>query len=235
MSGINVLLIVGSRVSSVSGTLAELAGESSPDGIRVSVFDSLDELPLFSETAATVELPGSVDALRNAAAAADAVLLVTFAVSVSFCRFPSRVSKVGVGLKETVFTAPNNAPEDRIPAIGGSGHVEAETAQDALDVAVGDAGPEHRRQAGAAEVQPLRLNDRRVSVDDRRDGPAVEHARRLFGKHARSAELCREQSARLEGEVANDLRLNAQAALPREQSVPGIDRFQFGPLPRALP
>jgi NADPH-dependent FMN reductase len=77
MSGINVLLIVGSRESSVSGTLAELAGESSPDGIRVSVFDSLDELPPFSETAATVELPGSVDALRNAAAAADAVLLVT--------------------------------------------------------------------------------------------------------------------------------------------------------------
>jgi hypothetical protein len=77
MSGINVLLIVGSRESSVSRTLAELAGESSPDGIRVSVFDSLDELPPFSETAATVELPGSVDALRNAAAAADAVLLVT--------------------------------------------------------------------------------------------------------------------------------------------------------------
>ena len=77
MSGINVLLIVGSRERSFSGTLAELAGESSPDGIRVSVFDSLDELPLFSETAATVELPRSVDALRNAAAAADAVLLVT--------------------------------------------------------------------------------------------------------------------------------------------------------------
>ena len=77
MSGINVLLIVGSRESSVGGTLAELAGERSPDGIRVSVFDSLDELPPFSETAATVELPVSVDALRNAAAAADAVLLVT--------------------------------------------------------------------------------------------------------------------------------------------------------------
>jgi hypothetical protein len=41
------------------------------------VFDSLDELPPFSETAPSVELPGSVDALRNAAAAADAVLLVT--------------------------------------------------------------------------------------------------------------------------------------------------------------
>src|SRR5271156_6657990 len=77
MSGINVLLIVGSRERSFSGTLAELAGESSPEGIRVSVFDSLDELPPFSETAATVELPGSVDALRNAAGAADAVLLVT--------------------------------------------------------------------------------------------------------------------------------------------------------------
>jgi hypothetical protein len=77
MSGINVLLIIGSRESSFSGTLAELACESSPDRIRLSVFDSLDELPPFSETAATVELPGSVDALRNAAVAADAVLLVT--------------------------------------------------------------------------------------------------------------------------------------------------------------
>lgn len=77
MLGINVLVIVGSCESSFSGTLAELAGENSPDGIRVSVFDCLDELPPFSETASTVELPGSVDALRKAAAAADAVLLVT--------------------------------------------------------------------------------------------------------------------------------------------------------------
>jgi hypothetical protein len=55
MSSINVLLIVGSRESSFSGTLAELAGESSPDGIRVSVFDSLDELPhYYASVPATV-------------------------------------------------------------------------------------------------------------------------------------------------------------------------------------
>ena len=48
MLGINVLVIVGSCESSFSGTLAELAGENSPDGIRVSVFDCLDELPPFS-------------------------------------------------------------------------------------------------------------------------------------------------------------------------------------------
>src|ERR1700743_2222344 len=77
MSGINLLLIVGSRESSVSGTLAEFAGESSSDGIRLRVFDSLDELPPFRHTSAPFGLPGSVDALRNAAAAADAVLLVT--------------------------------------------------------------------------------------------------------------------------------------------------------------
>src|SRR5271156_4075822 len=77
MSGINVLLIAGSGESSFCGTLAELVGESSLNGIRVSVLDSLDELPPFSETAASVELPGSVDALRNAAAAADAGVLVT--------------------------------------------------------------------------------------------------------------------------------------------------------------
>src|SRR5271155_2200395 len=71
MSGINVLLIAGNGESSFCGTLAELVGESWLNGIRVSVFDSLDELPPFGETAASVELPGSVDALRNAAAAAD--------------------------------------------------------------------------------------------------------------------------------------------------------------------
>ena len=42
MLGINVLVIVGSCESLFSGTLAELAGENSPDGIRVSVFDRLN-------------------------------------------------------------------------------------------------------------------------------------------------------------------------------------------------
>jgi 4-hydroxy-3-methylbut-2-enyl diphosphate reductase IspH len=65
MLGINVLVIVGSRESSFSGTLAQLAGENSPDGIRVSFFDSLDELPPFSETPATVEPPRSVDAFAE--------------------------------------------------------------------------------------------------------------------------------------------------------------------------
>jgi hypothetical protein len=77
MSGVEVLVIVGSRESAFTSTLAELDGESSPDATRVSVFDSVDKLPPFSETAATAELPRSVNALRNAAAAADAVLLVT--------------------------------------------------------------------------------------------------------------------------------------------------------------
>jgi hypothetical protein len=45
MSGINVLLIAGSGESSFCGTLAELAGGSSLNRIRVSVFDSVDELP----------------------------------------------------------------------------------------------------------------------------------------------------------------------------------------------
>ena len=68
MSGINVLLIVGSCESPVSGTLAELASESSADGIRVSVFDSLDELPPFSETAPSVaKLAGEVNTVDEVA------------------------------------------------------------------------------------------------------------------------------------------------------------------------
>jgi hypothetical protein len=66
MLGINVLVIVGSCESSFSGTLAELAGENSPDGIRVSVFDCLDELPPFSETpASTVDEPARASAFRR--------------------------------------------------------------------------------------------------------------------------------------------------------------------------
>jgi hypothetical protein len=36
MLGVNVLVIVGSRESSFSGTLAELAGENSPDGVTAT-------------------------------------------------------------------------------------------------------------------------------------------------------------------------------------------------------
>ncbi|MGB7869160.1 MAG: hypothetical protein WBM01_12925 [Mycobacterium sp.] len=68
MSGSNVLLIAGSRESSFSGTLAELAGESSLNGIRVSVFDSVDELPPFSETAPSVaKLAGEVNTVDEVA------------------------------------------------------------------------------------------------------------------------------------------------------------------------
>jgi hypothetical protein len=68
MSGINVLLIAGSGESSFCGTLAELVGESSLNGIRVSVFDSVDELPPFSETAPSVaKLAGEVNTVDEVA------------------------------------------------------------------------------------------------------------------------------------------------------------------------
>ena len=68
MSGINVRLIAGSGESSFCGTLAELAGESSLDGIRVSVFDSLDEFPPFSETAPSgTKLAGEVNTVDEVA------------------------------------------------------------------------------------------------------------------------------------------------------------------------
>jgi hypothetical protein len=67
MSGINALLIAGSGERSFCGTLAELVGESSLDGIRVTVFDSL-ELPPFSETAPSVaKLAGEVNTVDEVA------------------------------------------------------------------------------------------------------------------------------------------------------------------------
>ena len=77
MPGINVLTIVGLRASSVARALANVAADSSADGITLNTFDCLSDLPRYSEALENGGTPSSVGALRTAAAEADAVLVVT--------------------------------------------------------------------------------------------------------------------------------------------------------------
>ncbi len=79
MSDINVLTLVGSlRAASVNRQLAELAAESAPDGVTVTVYDGLGDLPHYNEDLDTEDAPAPpVVALRAAAAQADAALVVT--------------------------------------------------------------------------------------------------------------------------------------------------------------
>lgn len=84
VTGIKILALVGSlRAGSVNRQIAELAAEVAPEGVTVTVFDGLGEVPFYNEDiddAMNSELeqaPAAAAALRTAAAEADAALVVT--------------------------------------------------------------------------------------------------------------------------------------------------------------
>ena len=81
MSDVKVLALVGSlRAASVNRQIAELATEVAPDGVTITVFDGLGDLPFYNEDLDSVDpdgVPAAVAALRTAAADADAALVVT--------------------------------------------------------------------------------------------------------------------------------------------------------------
>lgn len=80
---IKVLALVGSlRSASVNRQIAELAADIAPEGVAVTVFEGLAELPFYNEEiddAMNADAPplAPVTALRTAAAGADAALVVT--------------------------------------------------------------------------------------------------------------------------------------------------------------
>ncbi len=78
-SDIKVLALVGSlRASSINRQIARLAAEVAPEGVSVAVFEGLGNLPFYNEEIDTPSgVPASVTALRDAAADADAALVVT--------------------------------------------------------------------------------------------------------------------------------------------------------------
>jgi NAD(P)H-dependent FMN reductase len=77
MTDLNVLIVVGLGPISVNREVAEVAADSWADDIALKIFDNLTDLPRYSESFERRETPTSVEALRTAAAEADAVLIVT--------------------------------------------------------------------------------------------------------------------------------------------------------------
>ncbi|MCI4676661.1 NAD(P)H-dependent oxidoreductase [Candidatus Mycolicibacterium alkanivorans] len=78
MADIKVLTLLGSlRAASINRQLAELAAESAPEGISVTIYEGLGDLPFYNEDLDTEDAPAAVAALRAAAAEADAALVVT--------------------------------------------------------------------------------------------------------------------------------------------------------------
>jgi NAD(P)H-dependent FMN reductase len=79
MSDIKVLTLVGSlRAASINRQIAELASEAAPDGVAVTIFDGLGDLPFYNEDIDNdADVPAAVTALRAVAAEADATLVVT--------------------------------------------------------------------------------------------------------------------------------------------------------------
>ena len=83
MSDIKVLAMVGSlRAASVNRQVAELAAQTAPAGMSVTVYQGvgggLGELPFYNEDIDNpADIPASVTTLRRAVADADAVLVVT--------------------------------------------------------------------------------------------------------------------------------------------------------------
>jgi NAD(P)H-dependent FMN reductase len=80
---IKILALVGSlRAASINRKIAELAVAVAPDGVTITIFEGLAELPFYNEEIDDSMTPGApslapVAALRAAAADADAALVVT--------------------------------------------------------------------------------------------------------------------------------------------------------------
>jgi NAD(P)H-dependent FMN reductase len=78
MADVKVLVLVGSlRAASLNRQLAQVASETAPAGVSLQLFDRLGELPFYNEDIDDDGVAEAVQALRLAAAEADAALVVT--------------------------------------------------------------------------------------------------------------------------------------------------------------
>lgn len=78
MSDVDVLVLVGSlRAASVNRQIAEHAAANSPDGVSVSIYEGLADIPFYNEDIDGHDAPAAARRLRAAVADADAVLVVT--------------------------------------------------------------------------------------------------------------------------------------------------------------
>jgi len=78
MADVKVLVLVGSlRAASLNRQLAQVAAETAPAGVSLQLFDRLGDLPFYNEDVDGDGVAEAVQALRLAAAEADAALVVT--------------------------------------------------------------------------------------------------------------------------------------------------------------
>ncbi|WP_423919447.1 NAD(P)H-dependent oxidoreductase [Frigoribacterium sp. 2-23] len=75
----SILVLVGSlRTGSTNKQIAEAAVQNAPEGVTLTVFDGLAQLPFYNEDIDTESaVPASAVAFRSALSAADAVLVIT--------------------------------------------------------------------------------------------------------------------------------------------------------------
>ena len=72
MKQMSILVLVGSlRAASVNRQLAELAVETAPDGVALTIYPSLDRLPFYDEDVENAGAPAAVTDLWAAVAAAE--------------------------------------------------------------------------------------------------------------------------------------------------------------------
>ncbi|MGQ4596643.1 NAD(P)H-dependent oxidoreductase [Nocardia sp. R6R-6] len=79
MSQTRILALVGSlRAASINRQIAEAAVQAAPEGAEVVLFDGLADIPFYNEDIDGPDsVPAAAQALRDAVAAADGLLLVT--------------------------------------------------------------------------------------------------------------------------------------------------------------
>ncbi|MFE3190309.1 NAD(P)H-dependent oxidoreductase [Nocardia sp. NPDC059240] len=79
MSQTRILVLVGSlRAASINRRLAEAAAKTAAEGVELALYEGLGEIPFYNEDIDVAgQVPATAQALRDAVAASDAVLLVT--------------------------------------------------------------------------------------------------------------------------------------------------------------
>jgi NAD(P)H-dependent FMN reductase len=176
MSDTKVLVLLGSlRAGSINRQLAELAIETAPDGVSLELFDRLGELPFYNEDIDTAEVAEPVEALRAAAAEADAALVVT----------PEYNGSIPGVLKNAIdwLSRPfgNSALKDKPLAVVGGAHGQygGVWAHDETRKSFGIAGPR--------VVEELKLSLPFASLDGkhpRQNAEVAETLRNIVGKLA---------------------------------------------------
>ncbi|MEU1982188.1 NAD(P)H-dependent oxidoreductase [Nocardia sp. NPDC019395] len=79
MSQTRIVVLVGSlRSASISRQLAEAAASIAPEGVDVSIYEGIGEIPFYNEDIDVAgSVPAAAEALRDAAGASDGLLLIT--------------------------------------------------------------------------------------------------------------------------------------------------------------